>query len=67
MARILYLGYRPMSTKEKTNRECDAIERELRELLDRGSVADVADFATTRLNWALDKLRTLASDPPIAA
>lgn len=46
----------------KTARECDDIERELSALLDRGSVAELADFAAVRLAWALDKIRALASE-----
>lgn len=44
-----------------TKRECDDVERELGELLDRGTPEEVADFAASRLAWAIEKIRALSA------
>jgi len=46
--------------RSNTERECAKVERELAEVLDRGSPVDVADFASSRLSWALEKVRALS-------
>lgn len=45
----------------QTKRECDEVERQLGELLDRGTPEEVADFCAVRLSWALDKIRALSA------
>lgn len=46
---------------DQTRRECAEIERRLGELLDRGTVEEIADFAASRLPWLIDKVRELSN------